>query len=149
MRISDWSSDVCSSDLSFRYQKVLVPLATHGYRPLTGKARLVGSTARRFRGGPMASVVNSPEDMDSLEKEDLSLPDDYRPSPDEEFMNERQLEYFRQLLLNWKKKILSEAEGTLAVLQKEPLREPDLNDRASSETDWSIELRTSDQIGRA
>ncbi|HEY9580203.1 MAG TPA: RNA polymerase-binding protein DksA [Rhizorhapis sp.] len=93
----------------------------------------------------MASVVNSPEDMDSLEKEDLSLPDDYRPSPDEEFMNERQLEYFRQLLLNWKKKILSEAEGTLAVLQKEPLREPDLNDRASSETDWSIELRTRDR----
>src|SRR3546814_11063283 len=96
MRISDWSSDVCSSDLSFRYQKVLVPLATHGYRPLTGKARLVGSTARRCRGGPMASVVNSPEDMDSLEKEDLSLRDDYRPSPDEEFMNERQLEYFRR-----------------------------------------------------
>src|SRR3546814_18643520 len=93
----------------------------------------------------MASVVNSPEDMDSLEKEDLSLPDDYRPSPDEEFMNERQLEFFRQLLLNWKKKILSEAEGTLAVLQKEPLREPDLNDRASSETDWSIELRTRDR----
>src|SRR3546814_10872154 len=60
-------------------------------------------------------------------------------------MNERQLEYFRQLLLNWKKKILSEAEGTLAVLQKEPLREPDLNDRASSETDWSIELRTRDR----
>lgn len=127
------------------HQKVLVPLAAHGYRPLTGKARLVGSTARRCRGGPMASVVNSPEDMDSLEKEDLSLPDGYRPSPDEEFMNERQLEYFRQLLLNWKKKILSEAEGTLAVLQKEPLREPDLNDRASSETDWSIELRTRDR----
>src|SRR3546814_21040306 len=60
-------------------------------------------------------------------------------------MNERQLEYFRQLLLNWKKKILSEAEGTLAVLQKEQLREPDLNDRASSETDWSIELRTRDR----
>src|SRR3546814_7298472 len=79
---------------------------------MTGKARLVGSTARRCRGGPMASVVNSPEDMDSLEKEDLSLPDDYRPSPDEEFMNERQLEYFRQLLLNWKKKILRSEEHT-------------------------------------
>src|SRR3546814_7053088 len=127
MRISDWSSDVCSSDL-----------------PLTGKARLVGSTARRCRGGPMASVVNSPEDMDSLEKEDLSLPDDYRPSPDEEFMNERQLEYFRQLLLNWKKQILSDAAGNLAVLQKEPLREPDLNVRASSATDWSSDEHTSE-----
>ncbi len=74
-----------------------------------------------------------------------SLPDGYRPSPDEEFMNPLQLEYFRRRLLEWKKQILSEAEGTLAVLQSEPLREPDMNDRASSETDWSIELRTRDR----
>src|SRR3546814_2470250 len=56
-----------------------------------------------------------------------------------------QLEYFRQLLRNWKKKILCEAEGSVAVLQKGPRRKPDLNDRASSETDWSIELRTRDR----
>jgi DnaK suppressor protein len=93
----------------------------------------------------MASIVNSPEDMESPKRKQVTLPDDYRPSADEEFMNERQLEYFRQQLLNWKKSILSEAEGTLAVLQNEPLREPDLNDRASSETDWSIELRTRDR----
>ncbi|MGE4410539.1 MAG: RNA polymerase-binding protein DksA [Sphingomonadales bacterium] len=74
-----------------------------------------------------------------------SLPDGYRPSPDEEFMNPLQLEYFRRRLLDWKKEILAEAEGTLAVLQNEPLREPDMNDRASSETDWSIELRTRDR----
>ena len=75
----------------------------------------------------------------------VTLPDGYRPSPDEEFMNPLQLEYFRQRLLDWKKQILAEAEGTLAVLQSEPLREPDMNDRASSETDWSIELRTRDR----
>ena len=93
----------------------------------------------------MASIVNSPEDMESPKRKQVTLPDDYRPSADEEFMNEMQLEYFRQQLLKWKKNILSEAEGTLAVLQNEPLREPDLNDRASSETDWSIELRTRDR----
>ena len=93
----------------------------------------------------MASIVNSPEDMESPKRKQVTLPDDYRPSADEEFMNEMQLEYFRQQLLKWKKSILSEAEGTLAVLQNEPLREPDLNDRASSETDWSIELRTRDR----
>src|SRR3546814_6915339 len=91
----------------------------------------------------MASVVNSPEDMDSLEKEDLSLPDDYRPSPDEEFMNEGQLEYFRQLLPNWQKRILSDAKGKLAVLQKEALIEPDPHDRATTETDWSSQLHNS------
>ena len=75
----------------------------------------------------------------------VQLPEGYRPSADEEFMGPRQLEYFRQCLLDWKKQIFSEAEGTLAVLQSEPLREPDLNDRASSESDWSIELRTRDR----
>ena len=92
----------------------------------------------------MASVP-SPDTGGGASKTTVDLPDDYRPSPDEEFMNPRQLEYFRQRLLTWKKQILSEAEGTLAVLQNEPLREPDLNDRASSETDWSIELRTRDR----
>ena len=93
----------------------------------------------------MASVLNSDKDGHNPPKSAVTLPPDYRPSPDEEFMNPLQLEYFRQRLWDWKKQILAEAEGTLAVLQNEPLREPDLNDRASSETDWSIELRTRDR----
>ena len=93
----------------------------------------------------MASVLNPDKDGVKPPKSSVILPADYRPSPDEEFMNPLQLEYFRQRLWDWKKQILAEAEGTLAVLQNEPLREPDLNDRASSETDWSIELRTRDR----
>ncbi|MFT3967768.1 MAG: RNA polymerase-binding protein DksA [Sphingobium sp.] len=75
----------------------------------------------------------------------VDLPIGYRPSEDEAFMSPLQLEYFRQRLLDWKKQILSEAETTLNVLQMEQLREPDLNDRASNESDWSIELRTRDR----
>jgi DnaK suppressor protein len=71
--------------------------------------------------------------------------DDYRPSADEAFMNPRQVEYFRRKLINWKEEILREAKDTLAHLQTESLREPDVTDRASSETDWSIELRTRDR----
>ena len=70
---------------------------------------------------------------------------DYRPSADEPFMNERQIAYFRHKLVDWKDAILRESQDTLATLQAEPLREPDVNDRASSETDWSIELRTRDR----
>ena len=70
---------------------------------------------------------------------------DYRPSEAEEFMNARQLAYFRKKLLAWKESILKESQDTLNTLQNEPLREPDLTDRASSETDWSIELRTRDR----
>jgi DnaK suppressor protein len=71
--------------------------------------------------------------------------DDYRPSGDEPFMNPRQVEYFRRKLVQWKEDILREAKDTLAHLQTESLREPDVTDRASSETDWSIELRTRDR----
>jgi DnaK suppressor protein len=75
----------------------------------------------------------------------LVLPVTYRPSDDEPFMNERQLEYFRQKLLNWKQEILDEAKSTIANLQHETLSLPDLADRATSETDRAIELRTRDR----
>ena len=79
-------------------------------------------------------------DMDSVE-----LPADYRPMANEPFMNPRQLAFFRRKLLIWKDEILKEAKETLQTLQSESLREPDVTDRASSETDWSIELRTRDR----
>ena len=60
-------------------------------------------------------------------------------------MNPRQQEYFREKLIAWKDAIYREAAGTLNQLQTDSLREADLTDRASSETDWSIELRTRDR----
>jgi DnaK suppressor protein len=70
---------------------------------------------------------------------------EYRPSEDETFMSERQLEYFRQKLLNWKEEILRESRETLSHLQSETENHPDIADRASSETDRSLELRTRDR----
>ena len=91
----------------------------------------------------MASISN--DDIDILAKAKRALDRDYAPSEDEEYMSSQQLDYFRVLLLEWKKSILSAAENTLQSLQDGPIREPDLNDRASSETDWGIELRTRDR----
>ena len=71
--------------------------------------------------------------------------DEYRPTDSEEFMNDRQREYFRQKLLAWKEEILREARETLQHLQDEPQNHPDLADRASSETDRAIELRARDR----
>ncbi len=65
----------------------------------------------------------------------------YSPSEDEPFMNERQLEYFRLKLVNWKDEILKESEGTLKHLQAQNKRHPDVADRASTETNRAIELR--------
>jgi len=70
---------------------------------------------------------------------------EYRPSEDEPFMNERQLEYFKQKLLGWKDDILKESRETVAHLQGETENHPDLADRASSETDRALELRTRDR----
>lgn len=75
----------------------------------------------------------------------LVLPETYRPSDDEPFMNERQREYFRSKLLKWKQEILDEAKSTIANLQLDTVSLPDLADRATSETDRAIELRTRDR----
>jgi DnaK suppressor protein len=69
----------------------------------------------------------------------------YRPTDKEPFMNERQREYFRQKLLDWREDILKEAKETLQHLQDENQNHPDLADRASSETDRAIELRARDR----
>ncbi|WP_374377203.1 RNA polymerase-binding protein DksA [Dongia sp.] len=73
------------------------------------------------------------------------LSPDYRPSDKEPFMNPVQVEYFRQKLLAWKGELLRESGETLSHLQEESLSEPDLADRASLETDRSLELRTRDR----
>jgi DnaK suppressor protein len=71
-----------------------------------------------------------------------SLPPDYHPSDDEEFMNPLQVEYFRQKLLRWRAQLVADSPDTLAHLKEESLLKPDLTDRASLETERAIELRT-------
>lgn len=85
------------------------------------------------------------EEIEIIEKAKILLGEDYAPSDDEEYMNDRQQAYFQMLLLEWKRSIHSAAGQTLQSLANGPIREPDLNDRASSETDWGIELRTRDR----
>ena len=73
------------------------------------------------------------------------LPKGYKPSDDEPFMNARQREYFRRKLLSWKKELVRESTQTLQHLQEDSLQEPDLADRASVESERSLELRTRDR----
>ena len=70
---------------------------------------------------------------------------EYCPSEDEAFMNSNQQEYFRQKLLNWKNSILRESKETIQNLQEDTVNHPDLADRASSESERSLELRTRDR----
>ncbi|SLN77135.1 RNA polymerase-binding protein DksA [Oceanibacterium hippocampi] len=70
---------------------------------------------------------------------------DYRPSDDEPFMNPQQLAYFRRKLERWRKEILDEANETLRSLQQDTAQVPDIADRASTETERALELRTRDR----
>lgn len=75
----------------------------------------------------------------------VRIPANYRPSDDEPFMNKRQKEYFRRKLIAWRDEILREANVTLQHLQEETIAEPDLADRASTETERGLELRARDR----
>ena len=67
------------------------------------------------------------------------------PTTEEPFMNEQQRDYFRGKLLAWKDDILKEAKDTLQFLQEADRNQPDVVDRASSETERAIELRARDR----
>ncbi len=76
----------------------------------------------------------------------VELPKGYKPSEDEEYMCERQLEYFRQKLENWRNELFRESARLLIELQETELQEPDMNDRASNETDQVIDMHSRDRI---
>lgn len=78
-------------------------------------------------------------------KAEAFLPEDYRPAEDEPFMNERQTEYFRLKLTNWRDELLSDGRDTIETLQDGTRNIPDVIDRSSEETDRSLELRTRDR----
>ena len=74
-----------------------------------------------------------------------TLPPDYKPEDDEDFMNPLQQEYFRQKLLRWRSDVLLDSNETRHHLKEATLVEADLTDRASTETERSLELRTRDR----
>jgi DnaK suppressor protein len=78
-------------------------------------------------------------------RQEIFLPEDYRPAEDEPFMNDRQLEYFRRKLLAWKEDLLADSRDTIEGLQEGTRNIPDVADRASEETDRALELRTRDR----
>lgn len=78
-------------------------------------------------------------------KQENFLPDDYRPAEDEPFMNDRQVEYFRRKLLDWKSELMEGSRDTIETMKDGTRNIPDVNDRASEETDRALELRTRDR----
>lgn len=78
-------------------------------------------------------------------KAETVLKSDYKPAEDEPFMNDRQVEYFRRKLIEWKAQLLSDSKDTVTDMQEGTRNIPDVSDRASEETDRALELRTRDR----
>lgn len=73
------------------------------------------------------------------------LPEDYRPTEDEEYMNPVQIEFFRKLLVQWREELLGESEKTLNKLKEEKDRSIESVDQGSDESSTAFELRTRDR----
>tara|TARA_B100001173_G_scaffold270562_1_gene248041 strand:- start:51 stop:527 length:477 start_codon:yes stop_codon:yes gene_type:complete len=78
-------------------------------------------------------------------KQEKFMPKSYTPADDETFMNDRQVEYFKRKLTDWKADLLCETRDTIEGLQDGTRNIPDVADRASEETDRALELRTRDR----
>jgi DnaK suppressor protein len=96
----------------------------------TLKAKKALAKAGKKRRGRNAAIV---------------LPEGYRPSDSEPFMNERQKIYFRNKLVAWKEEIVRQNRETLHILHEDSAQHADLADRATSETDRALELRARDR----
>jgi len=124
--------------LAGRGEIYILRTASRGVRPCH-------ATRPVFREASVLMNEKSPSMNERVMPMRPLLPPDYRPSEKEPFMNPMQLEYFRQKLLGWRAELLQESTETLQHLQEESLAEPDMADRASLETDRSLELRTRDR----
>jgi len=100
---------------------------------------------RRLAGGGVDSYTARTFEQGRDVRMSVRLPPGYRPSENEPFMNPRQRAYFRNKLQRWREELLRESSSTLLHLQEETTPEADLTDRASVETDRSLELRTRDR----
>src|SRR6202023_550979 len=106
---------------------------------------VVAAGGDRYKAAPRAGLARGVGQMHGVECMRSDKEKHYRPTEKEPFMNDRQREYFRVKLLDWREDILKEAKETLQHLQDESQNHPDLADRASSETDRAIELRARDR----
>jgi DnaK suppressor protein len=80
-----------------------------------------------------------------MSRKPVELPEDYKPSEDEEYMSAEQLEYFRHKLLNWRNELIEESRETISNLRHEVRDVGDEAERATRETENSLELRTRDR----
>ena len=112
---------------------------------MTEKAKKAAPGANKIQKSNAKSTKAANNKASGVTATPILLPEGYRPSEDEEFMNPMQLAYFRQKLENWRAELLAEATETITDLSQENLHRPDQMDRAQIESNATIDLRTRDR----
>ena len=103
------------------------------------------ATATRPKPKPTRAAIVPVEADVAILPERPALPAGYRPKPGEEYMSPEQLEYFRQKLLRWRAELVEESQQTIDNLREEVRDVGDDAERATRETENSLELRTRDR----
>ena len=112
---------------------------------MTEKTKKTASGARKSAEPKAKKGAKGDAAVSGVSASPILLPEGYRPSEDEEFMNPMQLAYFRKKLENWRAELLAEASETITDLSQENLHRPDQMDRAQIESNAAIDLRTRDR----
>jgi len=118
-------------------------------KPTSAPKKPVGKVARAVVNGNKPAPVAGKYRQIPYETDPESgrpiLPEGYRPGTDEEYMSPLQLEYFRQRLLQWRADLVEESKQTIENLKDEVRDVGDEAERATRETENSLELRTRDR----
>ena len=101
-------------------------------------AKKKAASAKRSKSGTVARAVSADDGL-------IFGIEPYQPEHDEDYMNEEQLEHFRQILEAWKRELMEEVDRTVHHMQDEASNFPDPNDRATQESEFGLELRTRDR----
>lgn len=94
---------------------------------------------------PFASTSSTQGAKASNQASSTLLPPDYTPSEKEEYMNDQHVLFFRRKLLAWRQELIRESSETIHQMKEQVGHDSDIADRASTETDRSLELRTRDR----
>ncbi len=128
------------SDRKRTVKKAALKVAARPASEGRGDARVTAHLKNGARKAP-----SKPSRKNSNLQSSIILPEGYRPSENEPFMNDRQKAYFRNKLIAWKEEIIRQNRETLQVLHEDSAQHADLADRATSETDRALELRARDR----
>ena len=109
------------------------------------KAKAKAKTKAKAKAAPKKKAAARKTSASKASSTEFRNFEPYKPKRGEEYMNEKQRDHFRAILLNWKSQLMQEVDRTVSHMKDEAANFPDPADRATQEEEFSLELRTRDR----